>query len=406
MHFLNFILVFIILVGLLGFYIGRQIILPLSCKIHWKTGAWFFLFFGLLLTPLQVLLRILKIEGPILDFIAWFGYLDLGFISLIFVLLLARDTGRLLIRLLNKLYQKTGGKCRNHKKLKQLPDIARRRLILNSVNVGLLAGSGLLTGYGCYKARSLPDIKKVEIKLFNLPNALIGLRIVQISDLHVSPTLKRAWVRMIVDQIPPLKPHLIVFTGDLADGSVLHLGNDVLPLAELTAPYGKYFVTGNHEYYSGIYSWLAMIKKLGFTVLLNEHRIICHGKGKITLAGVTDFRAGRFLKEHTSNPEAALSGAPQTDLKILLAHQPKSIFAAAKAGYDLQISGHTHGGQFFPWNLLVGLDQPFTSGLHRLESTQIYVSRGTGYWGPPLRLFAPSEITLLKLGRTENPKGV
>lgn len=399
MHFLIFIIIFTALIGLSGFYIGRQIILPSSFKIHWKTGAWSFLFLGLLLTPLQVLLRILKIEGPILDFIAWIGYLGLGFISLLFVLLLMRDICILLINFSNKLYRKAGLTYRNNKELKQLPDIERRRLILNSVNIGLLAGSTLLTGYGCYQARSLPDIKKVEIKFFNLPKALMGLRIVQITDLHVSPTLKKAWVQMIVDQIPSLKPHLIVFTGDLADGSVLHLGNDVLPLAELTAPYGKYFVTGNHEYYSGIYSWLAMIKNLGFTVLLNEHRIISHGSGKITLAGVTDFRAGNFLAEHTSNPEAALSGAPKTDLKILLAHQPKSIFAAAKAGYDLQISGHTHGGQFFPWNLLVGLDQPFTGGLHRLTNTQIYVSRGTGYWGPPLRLLVPSEITLLKLGR-------
>jgi hypothetical protein len=160
---------------------------------------------------------------------------------------------------------------------------------------------------------------------------------------------------------------------------------------------GNYFVTGNHEYYSGVIEWIEEVRRLGFTVLINEHRIITSGKSKMLLAGVTDYRESRILTDHRSDPQKALNAAAKTDIKILLAHQPKSIFDAARAGYDLQISGHTHGGQFFPWNLVVGLTQPYVSGLHQHADTQIYVSRGTGYWGPPVRVGSPSEITLIKL---------
>jgi hypothetical protein len=160
---------------------------------------------------------------------------------------------------------------------------------------------------------------------------------------------------------------------------------------------GNYFVTGNHEYYSGVMEWIEQIRRLGFSVLINEHRIITREKRKMLLAGVTDYREGRMLPGHQSDPHKAMKAAPKTDVKILLAHQPKNIFDAARAGYDLQISGHTHGGQFFPWNLLVGFSQPYVSGLHTHQNTRIYVSRGTGYWGPPLRVGSPSEITLIKL---------
>jgi hypothetical protein len=146
-----------------------------------------------------------------------------------------------------------------------------------------------------------------------------------------------------------------------------------------------------------VIEWVEEVRRLGFSVLINEHRIITSGNQKMLLAGVTDYREGRMLTAHRSDPHKALKAAPATDVKILLAHQPKSIFAASRAGYDLQISGHTHGGQFFPWNLFVGLSQPYISGLHKHENTQIYVSRGTGYWGPPMRVGSPSEITLIKL---------
>jgi len=196
-----------------------------------------------------------------------------------------------------------------------------------------------------------------------------------------------------------LKPDLVALTGDLADGLVDQLRDDVAPIADLKAPYGSYFVTGNHEYYSGSKQWLNEVSRLGFTVLLNEHRIINCGNSHLLLAGVTDYSGGQFSPVHRSDPAKAIANAPQCDVKILLAHQPKSIYTAEKAGFDYVISGHTHGGQYFPYHFLTALAQPYLSGFHKYGRTQIYVSRGAGYWGPQIRIGARSEITIHKLIR-------
>lgn len=194
-----------------------------------------------------------------------------------------------------------------------------------------------------------------------------------------------------------LSPDLIAFTGDLVDGTVGRLSEDVTPLSRLAAPLGAYFVTGNHEYYSGARVWIEEVRRLGLIVLENEHRIVGRGKGRLLVAGVNDFHAGRFYASHASSPAKALIGAGRHHTRILLAHQPRSIFETALAGYHLQLSGHTHGGQYYPWQYLVSLNQPYVSGLHKHRDTWIYISRGTGYWGPPVRLGAPSEITDIRL---------
>jgi predicted MPP superfamily phosphohydrolase len=170
--------------------------------------------------------------------------------------------------------------------------------------------------------------------------------------------------------------------------------DEVAPLAGLHAEYGKFFVTGNHEYYWDAAGWLTEVERLGFQTLVNGHHLIERGNATLLVVGVTDHFAGGA---HRSNPTAAVAGAPKADVRLLLAHQPVSAFAAQRVGFDLQISGHTHGGQYFPFNLLIRLFQPFVSGLHRLEDMWLYVSRGTGYWGPPIRLGARSEITLIEL---------
>ena len=168
-------------------------------------------------------------------------------------------------------------------------------------------------------------------------------------------------------------------------------------MAGLRSRHGSFFVTGNHEYYSGALEWMALLRRLGLKVLNNEHVLIEHEGAQLVMAGVADYSAHHFEPSHRSDPRAALAGAPATaGLRVLLAHQPRSAEAAADAGFDVQLSGHTHGGQFWPWNLFVPLQQPFTAGLHRLRSLWVYTSRGTGYWGPPLRLGAPSEISLLR----------
>jgi hypothetical protein len=158
-------------------------------------------------------------------------------------------------------------------------------------------------------------------------------------------------------------------------------------------------VTGNHEYYWDAPAWCAEVERCGMKVLNNANELVRHGDATLAVGGVTDYRASRHDESQASDPHKAIVGAEDADFKLLLAHQPKSVYEAARAGFDLQLSGHTHGGQFWPWNLVVGLAHPFTAGLDVFESMKIYVSRGTGYWGPPMRLGAPSEITLLTLKR-------
>jgi predicted MPP superfamily phosphohydrolase len=232
----------------------------------------------------------------------------------------------------------------------------------------------------------------------DLPAELHGFSIAQITDVHVGATIRRSYVERIVDAVNALEPDMIALTGDFVDGPVRELATHTAPLQRLCARYGAFFVTGNHEYYSGAGAWTAEFRRLGLRVLLNEHAVITHNGAALVVAGVTDFSAHHFDPAQRSDPDAALAGAPpNAALKILLAHQPRSAPAAAKAGFHLQLSGHTHGGQFWPWNLFVRFQQPFTAGLHRLNALWVYVSRGTGYWGIPNRFGAPSEITRLRL---------
>jgi uncharacterized protein len=226
---------------------------------------------------------------------------------------------------------------------------------------------------------------------------LEGFRIVQITDIHVGPTIKAQYLRAIVDRVNALQPDVVAVTGDLVDGSVAELGEHVRPLADLRARHGVYFVTGNHEYYSGVHGWVKELQRLGLRVLHNEHVVLQHGAASLVLAGVTDYSGHHFDPDHRSDPARSLQGAPTGVPRILLAHQPRTAPAAAQAGFDLQISGHTHGGQFLPWIFFVPLQQPYIAGLHQLGRLWVYVSRGTGYWGPPKRLGAPSEISELLL---------
>jgi predicted MPP superfamily phosphohydrolase len=242
-------------------------------------------------------------------------------------------------------------------------------------------------------------IERVSIPVTGLPVEFHGFRIAQFTDLHVGPTIKRDFVERVVEQLQGLDADLIAFTGDLVDGSVGWLRDDVAPLAALRAKNGVYFVTGNHEYYSGASPWIREARRLGFDVLMNEHRVLRKGGAGLVLAGITDYGAGEFIPAHRSDPAAAVSGSPEGMIRVLLAHQPRSVFAAEQAGVAVQLSGHTHGGQFFPWNHLATLSQPYIKGLHRHGRTWVYVSRGTAYWGPPVRLFNPPEITVVTLLR-------
>jgi predicted MPP superfamily phosphohydrolase len=254
------------------------------------------------------------------------------------------------------------------------------------------------TAIGFINARRVPAVTHIDIPLKNLPKGLQGFTIVQISDIHVGPTIKGTYLARIVEKVNTLKPHVVAITGDLVDGSVAELAQQVISLKNIRADYGSYFVTGNHEYYSGVNEWIKYIRTLGIRVLLNEHEIITHNNAQLIIAGVTDYAAGKAGTLHASDPKAALAGCERLEIpKIMLAHQPRSAKAVAAAGADLQLSGHTHGGQFWPWNLFVPLQQPYTVGLHKLNNLWIYINRGTGYWGPPKRLGSRSEITCIRL---------
>jgi predicted MPP superfamily phosphohydrolase len=247
------------------------------------------------------------------------------------------------------------------------------------------------------------EVKEVEVKSADLPKALDNLTVVQLSDIHVGPTIGRRFIESIVEKANRQKPDAVVITGDLVDGSVEDLALQVAPLAKLAARYGVYFVTGNHEYYSGVAEWTKELERIGIRVLRNQKAVLgdaAERGSRIELLGIDDHLCHHFAEPGSGEEMKAMFGIEKDDGvgRILLAHQPKAIVSAAEAGIALQLSGHTHGGQMWPFSALVGLTQPYLAGLHKhSDRTQIYVSRGTGYWGPPMRLFAPAEVTKLVL---------
>ena len=265
------------------------------------------------------------------------------------------------------------------------------------LGVAGLGVAALLWALGLANVLRPPALKEVSVPLKELPAELHGLRIAQLSDVHVGPTVGRAFMERIVARTNALKPDLIVITGDLVDGDVEMLRRDVAPIFELTAPLGVYFITGNHELISGVDPWVAHIREGGITVLENEHQVLTHNDALVNLVGVEDRDSARFHPDRRPNLDQALAGADTELTTILLAHQPKAVREAAIRGIDLQLSGHTHGGQMIPLTWLIYLDQPWRSGLYQVRGTTLYVNEGTGYWGPPIRIGTRSELTLLTL---------
>lgn len=249
-----------------------------------------------------------------------------------------------------------------------------------------------------------PDLTRTEIRLDRWPRALDGFRIVQISDIHIGAMLDRRFAAAVTERVNALAPDLIVVTGDLVDGTVKHLAEEVAPFRALRAEHGAFFVTGNHDYYSGADPWLETVRSLGIRPLRNE-RVEIHARGAVfDLAGVDDHRGHLFGPGHGEDVARALAGRDPARAVVLLAHDPSTFKAAAPQGVDLQISGHTHGGQIWPFNYLVRLALTFVAGVYRRGDAQLFVSRGTGYWGPPMRLRAPAEIAQIVL-RAPNASG-
>lgn len=405
MRFLAFFLIFTGIIALAHAYVGRRLVSTgdlsrMQRRLGWMLVA---LSFVLCASPMifQIFLRGRFSSTPI----AWAGSVAMGFFSVLTVLTVGRDLillatriGRGVIRLAKRLFSHT-----THAPSEIDPD--RRKVLIAGSNLAVIGLSGALTGIGVFEARRQPRILPVDIPIPHLPLQFDGFKIVQISDLHIGPTIKRDWVDMVAVAAGQIGADLVALTGDLVDGTVPQLRQDAAPLVDLGGRYGRFFVTGNHEYYSGVMPWVDEVTRLGWDVLLNTHRVVEKEGAQIVIAGVTDLMAGGYFDDHASSPQAAIAGVPDGLVRILLAHQPKSVNDAAASGFDLQLSGHTHGGQFFPWDNFARLAQPYLSGLHRHEKMWVYVSRGTGYWGPPVRIGQPSEITLVTLRRAEIPAG-
>ncbi len=322
------------------------------------------------------------------------GYTLLGFASSLLALTVLRDAVLVAARLVAWAVPSSWA---SGAWAARLPDMATFGEA-TALAVPVLAVAGSVAGW--IGARRTAPVRTVAVAIPDLPAEFENFTIAQISDLHVGEAIRRETVAAIVERVNALGADVVAITGDLVDGSVTELGPHVAPLAGLRSRHGTHFVTGNHEYYSGVGPWLAELRRLGIKVLLNRHVVVERNGRTLVLAGVTDYSAGHFDPAHRSDPQAAIAGAPaDAAVRVLLAHQPRSAAAAATAGFDLQLSGHTHGGQFLPWTFFVRRQQPFVAGLDRLGSLQIYTSRGTGYWGPPMRLGAPSEITRIRLVR-------
>jgi predicted MPP superfamily phosphohydrolase len=264
--------------------------------------------------------------------------------------------------------------------------------------VGVVAVVGPALAWGLATARA-PAVKRVTVDIKGLHADLDGFKLVQLSDVHIGETLDRRFSERLVEMVSTLDADAVVITGDLVDGSVSRLRDEVAPLGKLASRQGTFFVTGNHEYYSGAESWMAECEKLGMTVLHNSHRVLTRGAGQLVLGGVPDLQGARFSASHRPDAEAAFAGAPDAP-RILLAHQPLFARTHKPRGVSLMLSGHTHGGQLFPFMFFVKLQQPVVGGFAVIEGVPTYTSNGTGYWGPPVRVGPRGEVTVVTLRAT------
>ncbi|WP_233604653.1 metallophosphoesterase [Micromonospora sp. HM5-17] len=332
--------------------------------------------FGTALVAFPVLM-VLGHGGRRLDWAARIGDTLLGVVWVLFVWALLGTVLRLGLGL--------GG----------VPDPARSRLTAAVV----VAVTLVLLLWGHVEAMRVPRVRRVEVPIRRLGAGLDGARVVLLTDTHYGPIDRAGWSARVVATVNALEPDLVCHTGDIADGTVDQRRAQAAPLRDVRARLARAYVTGNHEYFGEAQGWLDHMRELGWEPLHNRHIVVERDGARLVVAGVDDVTAGGSGQPgHRADPAAALAGADPELPVLLLAHQPKQIDAAVAHGVDLQLSGHTHGGQIWPFHLLVRLDQPTVRGLSRHgDRTLLYTSRGTGFWGPPFRIFAPSEITLLTL---------
>ncbi len=375
-----------IVVSLVHFYIWSRLIRDTAFPGGIKSTATYVVILLAVSFPVSVgIARLfpLKISYPIL----WVAFLWLGMMMLFFFMLLFLDLVKLLVYLAGKLF--AGGT--------EAVD-PERRVFLSRI---LAAGASTVVigaaGVGVIKYYARPVVRRIDLKLKGLPAVFDGFRIIQISDLHIGQMMTRETLAELVQQVNDLKGDLVAITGDLIDGTTEKLRGCVDPLASLQARDGVFFVTGNHEYYSGVDDWMQKLGTMGIQWLDNRHVKINRGDEFFYLAGVNDHQGKRFGPDHAADFQKALGGLEPDRKTILLAHHPLAVREAAKYQPDIVLSGHTHGGQIFPFNLLVHFDHPYIKGFYTHQGTRVYVNQGTGCWGPPMRLGTENEITVFRL---------
>jgi predicted MPP superfamily phosphohydrolase len=362
---LAFTLVFV----LLNVYIYRQLINKLNFSDKTKTFFRVFLlinFFGI------VLYMVVRRSFDVSNVVYFLLSVPIGIIFLLFCI-------TLIYNILNSV-------------LIRLPISQQRRdFFKKSLDITSLGAAVALNGKAMYNAKHI-EVQTVDVKLKDLKQSYL---IVQLSDVHIGGLVDATFIKNLVTKVNALKPDLVAITGDLVDVKLEFALPALKELTKLNSTYGTYFCVGNHEYFHGLEAIIKTVKSLGITVLENENLYIGEkGKG-FNLAGVYDI-FGYRINQYEPDLVEALKGKDKHSPSILLAHQPR--FIDEVFGVDLMLSGHTHGGQIYPFKYLVKLAQPYISGLHQHDKRlQIYVNKGTGFWGPPMRLGSDSEITLLKL---------
>ena len=330
---------------------------------------------------LPMLPLLMRRQGSTLhrDLLHRIGYFTLALFTMLFVAVVATDLVRLALSVAGVLL-----------KTLQLPS-----LNVALMSLGALGGAALLTALGAAQAHC-PATRRVRVRIDDLPAELDGYTIVQWSDVHIGPSIRRRFMQTLVDRTNALAPDAVAITGDFIDANFAEIQDQLEPVRELRTRDGVFYVTGNHEYYWNAPAWLHSFKDLGIRNLQNQHEIVQRGDAQLVFAGVTD-PVGRG--SHKQDVPGALTGTPANAIKVLLSHRPQMAEAASRHGVHLQLSGHTHGGQFFPFNLVIRWFQPIVAGLHRVGTTWLYVSRGTGFWGPPSRLGVGAELTVIELRR-------
>lgn len=381
-----FVTIALTIVGSIHYYLWARLVRDPAWPLPWRyVGAAVIVLLALSIPSLFIFGRAIGVELP--RWMFWTVYSWVGLMFFLVVLLMAADVVQLVAGGAMRMAQASSG-LTSPERRSALARIVSGGTVMLAITMGITATRSALAG---------PTLLRVRVPLPRLPKKLAGLRIVQLSDVHVGPTLDGEFVADLVRRTNELEPDIVAITGDLVDDSVAALRRAVAPLRELKARYGVFFVTGNHEYYVGVDPWLDELRRLGVRVLRNERVRVGDGEESVDVAGIDDWSAHEFGPGHGADLAGALAGRDTSVPVVLLAHQPRAIHEAASRGVDLQLSGHTHGGQIWPFGYLVKLTQPYIDGLHRHGDSVIYVSRGTGYWGPPMRLGGPSEITLLEL---------